>query len=97
MRGLISYILAAVVVALAIAVIAPSASIGLSVMARPVDPENVMRQVVNRAQKSDRLPITSGARPVPPAAKPAMMDGCEPVFSALSVHARANYPGRCVA
>ena len=97
MRGPISYILAAVVVALAIAMIAPSASIGLSVMARPVDPENVMRQVVNRRHKADRLPTVSGQRTTPPAAKPAMMDGCEPVFSALSIHARANYPGRCVA
>jgi len=97
MRGLVSCIFAAIVLALAIAVIAPPALTGLSVMARPADPENVMRQAVNRTHKANRLPVASNPRTAPPAARPAMMDGCEPVFSALSAHARANYPGRCVA
>ena len=98
MRSSISYILAAALVALVMEVIAPPAGFGFAVGARtPVD-GNARPQIVDRAHKGDKLPFpaANGRRNVP-AGKPAMLIGCEPVFSSLSSGARANYAGRCVA
>lgn len=95
-RSSISYILAAALVALMMEVIAPPAGFGFAVGARPsVD---ARPQIVDRAHKGDKLPFpaANGRRNVP-AGKPAMLIGCEPVFSSLSLGARANYAGRCVA
>jgi hypothetical protein len=75
-------------------VLAPPLGLGVPLVAWPALDHGAVSQVVNRAQKSDRLqvPVTRGPR------KPAPMPvGCEPVFSALSNSAYANYPGRCVA
>jgi len=98
MRGVFLYILAGVLVILAMDVLAPPLGLGVPVVAWPALDHGAVSQVVNRAQKSDRLqvPVTTGPRrPMPRA--PAMPVGCEPVFSALSNSAYANYPGRCVA
>jgi len=90
------YIFAGVFIVLAMDVVAPPVGLGLPVIAWPVIDQTAMPQLVNRAHKGDRLqvvPVTTG-RQTPPTA-PAMPVGCEPVFSALSTSAYANYPGRC--
>lgn len=98
MRRSISYILAAALIALVSEVIAPQVGFGYAVGARPSVDENARPQIADRAHKGDRLqfPAASGRRNVP-AGKPAMLVGCEPVFSSLSSSARANFAGRCVA
>ena len=98
MRGIFLYILTGVLVILAMDALAPPLGLGVPVVAWPAMEQGAVSQVVNRAQKSDRLqvPVTrSPRRPTP--MTPAMPVGCEPVFSALSSSAYANYPGRCVA
>jgi hypothetical protein len=99
MRGFISYTLAAIVVLIALDVIAPLSGFGLAINAWPViEEENAMNQLVDRTHKADRLqlPLANGQRVSPPRA-PAVMIGCEPVFSSLSASSRANFAGRCVA
>lgn len=97
MRGLASYIFAAAFVVLAMGVIAPPLGLGFAVVARPSADGDVASQRVDRTHKGDRLrlPLANG-RKSPPSA-PAMLVGCEPVFSSLSAGARANFAGRCVA
>jgi|SRR5690242_11184263 len=98
MRGLVLYIFAGVFIVLAMAMVAPPVGLGLPVVAWPAVDQNATLQLVNRANKGDRLqmPVTTG-RHTPQPKAPAMLVGCEPVFSALSTSAYANYPGRCVA
>ena len=98
MRGVISYVLAGVVVMLAIDMIAPPVGLGVAVFAWPGANENALVQNVNRTHKGDRLqvPAATSRRIAPPDA-PAMPIGCEAVFSSLSADARMNFPGRCVA
>jgi hypothetical protein len=97
-RGFILYIFAGVFIVLAMDMVAPPVGLGLSVVAWPAVDQGAMPQVVNRVNKSDRLqlPINTGRRTPSPRA-PAIPVGCEPVFSALSSSAYANYPGRCAA
>lgn len=97
-RSAISYILVAALVALLMEVLAPPAGFGFAVGARPSVDGTARPQIVDRAHKGDKLPFpaANGLRNVP-AGKPAMLIGCEPVFSSLSSGARANYAGRCVA
>src|SRR5262245_23482972 len=62
--------------------------------------------MVNRTLKSDRMPLASTksrnavsgpAEPTPaPAPKPKLLDGCEPVVSAIGHSPLAQIPGRCV-
>jgi len=94
MRGFVMYIFAGVFIVLAMDVVAPPVGLGLPVIAWPAIDQTAMPQVVNRAHKGNRLkvPVTTGRQTTPP---PAMPVGCEPVFSALSTSAYANYPGRC--
>ena len=98
MRSVVSYIFAAALVVLVMDIIAPPAGFGLAVGARPSVDRNARPQIVDRTHKGDRLhlPVANERRNTPPG-KPAMLVGCEPVFSALSSGARANYAGRCVA
>jgi len=97
MRGFALGIFVGVLAMPAMDVVAPSVRLGVPVIAWPAIDQGEMPQVVNRAHKSDRLhvPVTTGRHRQPTA--PAMLIGCEPVFSALSNSAYANYPGRCVA
>jgi hypothetical protein len=100
MREFISYILAAIVVVIALDAIAPLAGFGLAIGARPaIEQENATGQVVDRTHKADRLqvPAANGRRMSPPRAPAAVLVGCEPVFSSLSANARANFAGRCAA
>lgn len=64
--------------------------------------------MVNRTLKSDRMPLASTksrnavngpaeiAVPPAPAPKPRLLDGCEPVVSAIGHSPLAQVPGRCV-
>jgi hypothetical protein len=98
MRKLVSYIFAGSAVVLAMDVIVPPTGLGLAPMARPAVAGNATPQIVDRTHKGDRLqaPMVNDRRWTPPSAPPGLI-GCEPVFSALSSGARANFPGRCVA
>jgi hypothetical protein len=63
---------------------------------------------VNRTLKSDRMPLAptksrnavngpaETKTPPAPAAKPRLLDGCEPMVSAIGQPALAQIPGRCV-
>jgi hypothetical protein len=99
MRGFISYTLAAVVVVIALDAIAPPAGLGPVIGAWPaIEEESGTSQVVDRTHKADRLQLPSAnGRRMPPPRVPAVMIGCEPVFSSLSASSRANFAGRCVA
>lgn len=98
MRKFVSCIFAGSAVVLAMDVIVPPADLGLALMARPAVAENTTPQIVDRTHKGNRLqaPMTNDRRWTPSRAPPGLI-GCEPVFSALSSGARANFPGRCVA
>ena len=83
--------------------------VGLEVSATTAAPSiEKAAPVVNRTLKSDRLPLVSSSnrnavngpveiktRPVP-AAKPKLLDGCEPVVSAIGQSPLAQIAGRCV-
>jgi hypothetical protein len=96
-RSVISYILAAASVVLVMDIIAPPAGFGLAVGAWPSVDRAASPQTVDRTHKGDRLqfPAASG-RQNKPSGHPAMLIGCEPVFSSLSSGARANFAGRCI-
>jgi hypothetical protein len=95
MRGFISYILAGTAVVIAMGAMAPPVGLGLAAGTWPA--VEVAGQVVDRTHKGDRVqvPLVNGRRMLPPRA-PAMLIGCEPVFSSLSAGSRANFAGRCV-
>lgn len=108
MRSLASYVLAALVIGMALDFIAPAASV--------VDASNrwpsldTVTPVVNRDGKTDRLDLGGNTlsgktrlektvhdvAPAVPASRP-VLEGCDPAFSPLSASARLNYPSRCVA
>lgn len=82
--------------------------IGLEVSATTAAP-SVERAapVVNRTLKSDRMPVIPAKSrnavngpfemQAPPApAKPRLLDGCEPMVSAIGQSPLAQIPGRCV-
>lgn len=96
MGRFVSFVMASALVVAAIEVIAPP-TLGLAVSARPSG-GTAPSQVVDRSHKGDKLqlPTVDGQRK-PPRNAPAMLTGCEPVFSSLSAGARANFAGRCVA
>jgi hypothetical protein len=98
MRGFASYLVAGILVVLAMDFIAPPAGLGLALGAWPAVDQNATTQSVVRTHKGDRLstPLTIGKLPAPPKS-PIILVGCDPVFSPLSASARANFPGRCIA
>ncbi len=61
---------------------------------------------VNRTLKSDRMPVLPGRSrnavngpleiKAPPATKPVLLDGCEPVVSTIGQSPLARIAGRCV-
>jgi len=93
MRGLVSYLLAAFVVVMALDSVAPI-GLGLARGAIPVA-EGSLVQSVDRSHKADRLPVTTEKEQR--AVQPSMLVGCDPGFSPLSVSARANFARRCIA
>ena len=98
MRNLAAYLVAGILVVLAMDLIAQPAGLGLSVAARPALEQGATSQSVVRTTKSDRLrlPATVGKQQVPPT-PPVVLVGCDPVFSPLSASASANFSGRCFA
>lgn len=101
MRGFASYLVAGILVVLALDLIAPPVGLGSAVGARPAVEPGETVQSVDRTLKSDRLRVSTTVdkqdkQQVP--RKPAVvLVGCDPVFSPLSASARANFSGRCVA
>lgn len=96
-RSVISYILAAALVVLVMDIIAPPAGFGLAVGAWPSVDRAARPQTVDRTHKGDRLQFpAASSRQNKPSGHPAMLIGCEPVFSSLSSGARANFAGRCI-
>ncbi len=93
MRGLAPYLLSGFVVVIALDFLAPpSGRLSAATLSNTA-------QSVNRANKADRIPLpvaTVGKR-LGPNKAPAILAGCEPVFSPLSASARANFAGRCLA
>jgi hypothetical protein len=99
MRGFVIYLAAGAMAVLALDFIAPPLGLGLAVGAGPAAGHDSTVQSVNRSHKADRLLVpttTVGKQPAPPKS-PAVMVGCDPVFSPLSASASANVAGRCVA
>jgi hypothetical protein len=98
MRGFLSYVLIGIVIVIAMDAIVPPAGLGLATGAWPAAEPKETGQVVDRAHKSDRLPapLANGRRMIP-SPVPAVLVGCEPVFSSLSASSRANFSGRCIA
>jgi len=86
--------------------------IGALPAAQGIDAATKQRPIVqvNRAAKGDRLgaPQTIAVKHVPagtareiipntdPANRPRIMDGCDPMFSPVTVPAMAHIAGRCV-
>lgn len=99
MRGLASYLMAGVLVVLALDFIAPPIGLRLPVKAWPAAQPGAVIQSIDRSHKSDRLPLPASLNKRPSMTKPAtVLVGCDPAFSPLSTSAQANnFPGRCVA
>jgi hypothetical protein len=67
-------------------------------------------QMVNRTLKGNRLPVISDTKarknavngpleiqlPRVPAAKPQLLDGCEPIVSSIAQSPLSQVPGRCL-
>jgi len=98
MGKFVSYIFAGSAVVLVMDVIAPPVGLGLALMGWPEVAGNATPQIVDRTHKGDRLqaPMAHDRQRTLPSAPPVLI-GCEPVFSALSSGARANFSGRCIA
>ena len=103
MRGFASYLLAGILVVLAMDMVAPPVGLGLSVSAWPAAEPTVQTvapavQFVDRTGKSDRLRTsTTVGKQQEPVTPPAVLIGCDPAFSPLSASAQSNFSGRCVA
>ena len=99
MRGFASYIVAGILVVLALDFIAPPVGLGLALGAWPSVQNVLIVQSVNRTGKTDRLfvPRSTVRKQQLPHKSPAVMVGCDPVFSPLSASAQANFSGRCIA
>lgn len=97
MRGLTSYLLAGILVVLAMDFIAPPVELGFVVRATPLAEPSATTQFVDRTHKGDRLSLsTSAGEQQTPEPLPTMI-GCDPPFSQLLASARASVSGRCVA
>lgn len=99
MRGISSYILASVAIALAWAFLTPPGglkpALGSWSSAPVITDGPMMLQRVDRTHKGDRLKMPSnvGSRRTPQIPAAALV-GCEPSFSPLS--ASATVAGRCI-
>jgi hypothetical protein len=93
MRGFASYVVAGILVVLALDFFASPVGLGLAVASGPAVDQT---QIVVRNHKGDRLsvPASGGKTPVN---LPTMLVGCDPAFSPLSASAQANFSARCIA
>jgi hypothetical protein len=96
MRGIALYLLAGILVVLAMDFAAPPVGLGLVVYAWPAE-RAATTQFIDRTHKGDRLSPALVGKQRTPAKPPAVMIGCEPLFSPLSASARTNNPDRCFA
>ena len=82
--------------------------VGLEVSSTTAAPSARTAPMVNRTLKSDRMPLASTKSrnavngpaetivPPAPAPKPRLLDGCEPVVSAIGHSPLSQVQGRCV-
>jgi hypothetical protein len=80
---------------LVVGLVAPHVDWGFSVGARPLAPNGMTMQWVDRSQKGDRLDMPAIRVGKQPSSTPKLMEGCEPAASPLS--GSAQLPGRCAA
>jgi hypothetical protein len=98
MRGFISYVIAGLLVVLALDMVAPLAGFGFS----PVGASPVVfngdgsLQSVDRTNKGDRIAVTTVSKRKPEVPVPKMLAGCDPAFSPLATSAHANFARSCV-
>jgi hypothetical protein len=98
MRGFALYMLAGILVVVAMDFIAPPVGLGLPVGVGPTVEQGSSAQSVNRSQKGDRLNVPTAVDKSPaPRKAPTVLVGCDPVFSPLSASAHANISWHCVA
>lgn len=99
MRGFASFLMAGILVVMAMDLIAPPAGLGFSLNRWPTPQPYTTWQSVDRTLKGNRLqlPATVNKQEVPKNAPTRIMVGCDPVFSPLSASASANFAGRCAA
>lgn len=99
MRAFASYLMAGILVALALHLFAPPFGLGLAVHAWSAVPPGATLQYVDRTHKGDRrnVSVTTVDKRQMRRTPSKMMDGCDPAFSPLSVEASANFAGRCAA
>jgi len=98
MRGFASYLVAGILVVVAMDFIAPPIGLGLPVGVWPTVEQGSLVQSVNRSHKGDRLNVPMAVdKSHAPRKPPIVLVGCDPVFSPLSASARANVSRRCVA
>jgi hypothetical protein len=98
MRGVVPYLLAGILVVLALDVVQRTVGLGLAVGAQPITQHGTITQHVDRMHKGDRLPLPRDiGKQQAPRAPRGVMIGCEPVFSPLSTMAHVIVPGRCAA
>ena len=98
MRGFASYLIAGLFIVLALDLVAPPVGLGFSPVGAAPAPAYASQHVVDRANKGDRMPVTTISKRQPETqVPPKMLTGCEPAFSPLSVSARANFARSCAA
>jgi hypothetical protein len=95
MRGLVPYLLAGILVVLAMDVVAHTSGLGMALSARPVTEHGAITQFVDRTHKGDRLSWPTDVNTQQ--ALPKAMVGCDPAYSPLLTSARASTAGRCIA
>jgi hypothetical protein len=97
MRGIITYLVAGILLMLAMDFVAPPVGLGFMAGAKPVALRPATIQLVDRTHKGDRLSLPAAGKQRTPLMPPAVMFGCDPVFSPLSASALANNVRSCVA
>jgi hypothetical protein len=97
MRGFLSYVIAGLLVVLALDMVAPAGFGFSSVGASPVVYNgDSSLQSVDRTNKGDRIAVTTVSKRKPEVPAPKMLAGCDPAFSPLATSAHANFARSCV-
>jgi hypothetical protein len=97
MRVFALYLIAGILVVLALDMVAPPMGLGFApVGASPVEFNGDARlQAIDRTNKGDRISVTRvGKRK--PAVPAKMLTGCDPAFSPLATSAQANFARSCI-
>lgn len=97
MRGFVSYLIAGIFALVALDMVAPPAGLGFSPLGAAPAPAYAPLHIVDRANKGDRMPVTTIGKNQSEQQAPKMLTGCEPAFSPLSSSARANFARSCAA